>query len=128
MQRERNGYRLPTLCEREYAARGGDPREPDWLYRYAGSDNPDDVAWYYGTSGPGLPEGHPDFGLHPVGQKKPNRLGIYDLSGNVMEWGWDWMRYDRNAKLPPMGAREMHARLDPATPEEGPSYGPGANQ
>ncbi|MDR0731397.1 MAG: formylglycine-generating enzyme family protein [Treponema sp.] len=128
MKREKNGYRLPTMCEREYAARGGDPRKPDWLYRYAGSDNPDEVAWYYGTSGVGLPEGHKDYGLHPVGQKKPNRLGLYDLSGNVMEWGWDWMRYDANAKLPPMGTLEMHARLDPTTPEEGPPYGPRANQ
>jgi formylglycine-generating enzyme required for sulfatase activity len=131
MKRERNGYRLPTMCEREYAARGGDPREPDWLCWYAGSDNPDEVAWYYGTSGAGLltdNESHPDYGLHPVGQKKPNRLGIYDLSGNVMEWGWDWMRYDRNAKLPPMGTQDMHSRLESDTPEEGPPYGPAANQ
>jgi formylglycine-generating enzyme required for sulfatase activity len=132
MKREKNGYRLPTLCEREYAARGGDPREPDWLYRFAGSDDPDEAAWYYGTSGAGLladsPEGHPDYGLHPVGQKAPNRLGIYDLSGNVMEWGWDWMRFDRNAKLPPMGSLEMDNRLDPATPADGPPYSSSANQ
>jgi formylglycine-generating enzyme required for sulfatase activity len=131
MRREKNGYRLPTMCEREYAARGGDPREPDWLYRYAGSDTPDEVAWYYGTSGAGLlaeHKAHPDYGLHPAGQKKPNRLGLYDMSGNVMEWGWDWMNYAANAKLPPMGALELHTRLDPATPEEGPPYGPQANQ
>jgi formylglycine-generating enzyme required for sulfatase activity len=128
MKRENNGYRLPTLCEREYAARGGDPREPDWLYWYAGSDDPDEVAWYYGTSGAGLPDGHEDYGLHPVGQKEPNRLGLYDMSGNVMEWGWDWMRFDANAKLPPMGSRDMHARLSPDTPEEGPPYGSRANQ
>ena len=128
MKRKKNGYRLPTMCEREYAARGGDPRKPDWLYWYAGSNDPDGVAWYYGTSGGGLPEGHPNLGLHPPGQKEPNRLGIYDMSGNVMEWGWDWMRFNANAKLPPMGTQEMHARIDPATPEEGPQYGSSANQ
>jgi formylglycine-generating enzyme required for sulfatase activity len=131
MKREHSGYRLPTMTEREYAARGGDPNLPDWYYPYSGSDNPDEVAWYYGTSGMGLGENyreHPDFGIHPVGTKKPNRLGICDLSGNAEEWGWDWMRYNANAKNPPMGAPSMDNMLNPATPEEGPVYSSTANQ
>jgi formylglycine-generating enzyme required for sulfatase activity len=131
MKREHNGYRLPTMAEREYAARGGDPNLPDWYYRYSGSNDAGEVAWYYGTSGMGLGDNyaqHPDFGIHPVGTKKPNRLGIYDLSGNAEEWGWDWMRYNANAKNPPMGAPSMDKMLDPATPEEGPAYSSTANQ
>ena len=68
-----NGYRLPTEAEWEYCARGGE------YHLYAGSNNIDEVAWY-GESG----------GTHPVGQKKPNGYGLYDMSGNVFEWVWDW--------------------------------------
>jgi formylglycine-generating enzyme required for sulfatase activity len=120
MRRENNGYRLPTLCEGEYAARGGDPREPEWRHLYAGSDDPATVAWHYGTSGAGVGEAHRDYGLHPVGTKASNSLGIYDLSGNVMEWRWDWMHFAQNGKTPPMGSG-THNKLDPNTPEAGPA-------
>ena len=69
-----SGFRLPTLAEWEYAARGGEN------YTYAGSDDLDEVGWYDENS---------DNRTHPVAQKKPNGYGLYDMSGNVCEWVWD---------------------------------------
>jgi formylglycine-generating enzyme required for sulfatase activity len=71
--------RLPTEAEWEYAARGGKTGQDD-DYRYAGSDSLDAVGWYWDNAG---------FAPHPVGGKKPNQLGIYDLSGNLWEWVQD---------------------------------------
>ncbi len=80
---EANGYRLPTEAEWHHAANAGMHEGP---YRYSGSNNIDEVAWYRHNSDIGDGLGRR---THPVGTKLPNGLGIYDMSGNVWELCWD---------------------------------------
>lgn len=76
------GYRLPTEAEWEYVARDGQLNSG---YKFSGNNDMSEVAWYNETS-----DGRPQ----PVGRKKSNQLGIYDMTGNLYEWCWDWSDQD----------------------------------
>ncbi len=107
------GYRLPTVNEWEYAARGG-KQGRDTIY--AGSNKIDEVAWYREHNSDSYP-------FHQVGKKKPNELGIYDLTGNVWEWTYHshflthhqrqalrngFLEFDPRATAPPTASKELY--------------------
>lgn len=122
------GFRLLTDAEWEYSASGGhkaQPGQPRFLY--SGSNNLDEVGWYsnnsgeewtyigsslrvdYSRHGATLYEGK---STHPVGLKKPNRLGLYDMSGNVWEWCYDYYSaYTGDDRVNPIGALTGHVRV-----------------
>ena len=100
-------YRLPTEAEWEYAARGGHKATTatsgTGSTKYAGSNTISDVAWFVGNSGDKT---------HPVGQKAPNELGLYDMTGNVLEWCADWYgNYSNGSQTDPKGPSSGQARV-----------------
>lgn len=85
-------FALPTEAQWEFAARGGNKSQG---YKYSGSNNIDDVAWYWNNS---------SEQTHPVGTKMANELGLYDMSGNVWEWCADcYGSYSPSSQTDPVG-------------------------
>jgi formylglycine-generating enzyme required for sulfatase activity len=108
MDMAKNGYRLPTLAEWEFAAHGADPDAEAWEFKFPGSNDIKEVAWT-GEESWDYNKNPKDYGLHPVGMKKPNSIGLYDMAGGVWDYVWDW-----NGGLEAQGALK-----DPTGPSKG---------
>lgn len=101
-------FRFPTEAEWEYAAKGGNKSRG---YTYSGSDTIDDVAWYDENSYR-LGQSNSNYGTHQVKTRPSNELGLYDMSGNVNEWCFDWYgSYSSSAQTDPTGPNSGSSRV-----------------
>ena len=95
--RTASGYRLPTEAEWEYVAKAGKN------YLFSGSNSVEEIAWYCENS---------DMETHDIRQKKANDWGLYDLTGNVWEWCWDWVApYEEGRASDPIGPSKGKGRI-----------------
>ena len=95
---EKQGYRLPTEAEYEYAERAGTKTEFYW-----GDSVNGEYFWYYANS---------ENTTHPVAQKLPNAYGLYDMAGNILEWCNDWWgAYDPKQQINPTGPANGEYRI-----------------
>lgn len=104
-------FALPTEAQWEFAARGGNKSKG---FKYAGSDDLREVAWYGQLNGNTYDNGNSGNTTHPVKTKAPNELGLYDMSGNVWEWCQDWYDYDYYSESPasnPKGSSSGSCRV-----------------
>lgn len=103
------GGRLPTEAEWEYAARGGNRSKG---YIYSGSNDIDTVAWYFMGSAEEYVDKEKILGPKPVGLKKPNEQGLYDMTGNVREWCFDFYREDYYEISPEENPKGVSAKVN----------------
>ena len=102
----KNGYRLPFFAEWEFVARGGDENAEDWKYAFAGTQsvgyitettvadsNLDNYGWYANNAN------NANNTTHEVGTKNPNRLNMYDMSGNVTEWTSNIVHFESDGQI-----------------------------